>query len=136
MIAIDERHWPLVVFRFSGGVSLEELERYLKRQDEFMARGQRTVSLVIAEKLGMWEPRVMRRQAEWIKQHEQALRETALGVAMVMPSPVVRGMLKALLWMQPMPQPHAVVSTAAEGLAWLRKRCLEAGAPISIPTAL
>ena len=67
------------------------------------------------------------------KANAQNLKDNALGVALVISSPVVRGMLKAILWMQPMPQPHVVCATVEEGLAWLRARCRDARAVIDIP---
>ena len=33
VIAIDDKYWPLVVFRFEGTVTMAELEGYLKRQE-------------------------------------------------------------------------------------------------------
>jgi hypothetical protein len=138
MIQIDDRYWPLLVFRFSGQVSMEEMEAYLKRQDEMLVRGQKMASLVLTDHLRMWEMPVMRRQAAWIKEHEPTLRKLSLGAALVITSPVVRGMLKALLWMQPMPQPHLVCATPEQALAWLRERfrAADVNLPATVPSTL
>jgi hypothetical protein len=98
MIEIDDRYWPLVLYRFSGEVSLSELNEYLDRQDELLGRKQMTGSIVLTENLRMWDAAVLRRQAEWIRQHLDALRRYSIGAALVIQSPVVRGMLKAVLW--------------------------------------
>ena len=136
MIEIDDRLWPLVIFRFRFRPSMDELERYLARQEEMLARKQPMISLVQAEQAKLWESPVLRRQAEWIKDHEALLRQYSLGVAMVMQSPIVRGMLKAILWIQPMPQPYTVCSSVEEGLRWLRERVASAHASITVPERL
>jgi hypothetical protein len=136
MIAIDERYWPLVVFRFSGQVTMGELEKCLKRQEQLLARQQQTASLVLTENLKMWETPLLRRQASWIKQQYDVLKRLSVGAALVIQSPVVRGMLKAILWLQPMPQPHFVTSNVDEALAWLRTRLAEAQVRVDIPTKL
>jgi len=136
MIEIDDRLWPLVIFRFRFRPSMDELERYLARQEEMLARKQPMISLVQAEQAKLWETPVLRRQAEWIKEHEALLRQYSLGVAMVMQSPIVRGMLKAILWIQPMPQPYTVCSSVEEGLRWLRERVASAHASITVPERL
>jgi hypothetical protein len=138
MIHIDDTYWPLIVFRFSGQVSMAELDNYLKWQAEMVARCLPNASLVLTENLRMWEMPVLRKQAMWIKEHEQLLRKYSLGAALVITSPVVRGMLKALLWMQPMPQPHFVCSSPEEALVWLRDRFRTArvNLPSSLPSTL
>jgi hypothetical protein len=138
MIHINDRYWPLIVFRFSGQVSMEEMERYLTWQDAMVARNLPNASLVITENLRMWEMPVLRRQAEWIKKHEPLIRQYSIGAAMVITSPVVRGMLKALLWMQPMPQPHFVGGTTEVALSWLREcfRSQNVNWPSDVPSTL
>ena len=136
MIEIDDRLWPLVIFRFRFRPTMEELEAYLARQDAMLARRERMISLVLAEEAKLWETPVMRRQADWIKQNEELLRQYSLGAAMVLQSPIVRGMLKAILWIQPMPQPYAVCSTVEEALRWLRERVASANASIAVPDHL
>jgi hypothetical protein len=136
MIDVDERHWPFVVFHFRGQVSMDELEKYLARQDELLARHQPTCSIVLAEEAKLWETPVLRRQAEWIKTNQELLRRYSLGAALVIQSPIVRGMLKAILWIQPMPQPHAVFPRVDDALRWLRERVRLANAAITIPNQL
>jgi hypothetical protein len=138
MIHIDDRYWPLIMFRFSGQVTMEELERYLTWQDAMVARCLPNASLVLTDNLRMWEMPVLRKQAAWIKEHEPLLRKYSLGAALVITSPVVRGMLKALLWMQPMPQPHFVCGTTEEALHWLRGRFRSEriDLPSSLPSTL
>jgi hypothetical protein len=136
MIDIDDRQFPLVIYRFSGEVSLAELDAYLKRQEELLSRGKPIISMAIAQDLKMWEARVLRRQASWMKEHSELLRKYLLGAAIVISTPAVRGMLKAFLWIQPIQQPYRVCADVPEALAWLRTRCREAGASIQLPSSI
>jgi hypothetical protein len=114
--------WPLVLFRFSGDVSLTQLNDYLQRQEAMLARREMMGSLVLTEDLKLWDTPVLRRQADWIKQNVELLRRYSVGAALIIASPVVRGMLKAVLWLQPMPQPHFVTANVDQALDWLRTR--------------
>jgi hypothetical protein len=136
MIRVDDRYWPLVLFRFSGQITLAELNEYLVRQDVLLARGEKTGSLVLTENLKMWETAVLRRQAEWIKQNVELLQRYSVGAALILHSPIVRGMLKAILWIQPMPQPHLVCSSVDEALQWLRSRFMAAKVNVQLPATV
>jgi hypothetical protein len=136
MIEVDDSHWPLVLFRFSGQVSMAELEAYLARQDQLLGRQQMTGSLVLTDNLKMWETAVLRRQADWIKHNVESLRRYSVGAALIIHSPIVRGMLKAILWIQPMPQPHVVTDSVDQALAWLRSRFLAANVNVHLPATL
>jgi hypothetical protein len=136
MISVDADRWPLVVFRFSHEVTLSQLEAYLARQEEMLLRRERSASLVIVESLRMWEPAVVKRQAAWIKEHHDELRRASIGVALVMTSPLARGILKAVLWMQPMPQPHKVCSSVEEALRWVAGRFADARMKVEVPATL
>lgn len=136
MFEVDEQHWPLVVVRFTGNMTLEEMERYIARQDGLIARKQPMLNLVIGEQLVLWETRVLRRMTEWTSANLEDQRRYSRAVALVITTPVARGMLKAALWMQPMPQPYQVCATVEGALAWLRGRAVEEGLPTSFPTRL
>ena len=77
MIDVDERLWPLVIYRFRGQVSLQEMNDYLARQDVLLARRQPTLSLVLAEEAKLWEAVVLRRQADSISRTRRPCAATA-----------------------------------------------------------
>jgi hypothetical protein len=136
MIEVDDRHWPLTIFRFSGRISMLELDAYLGLMTGLLDRGDRdgySAGIVIQKKVKAWDSALARRQAQWMKANAERLRKNSLGVALVLDSPLMRGLLRAILWLQPMPQPHTVVATVEEGLAWVEKRLATAG--LKIPEA-
>ena len=122
MIEVNESQWPLVVFTFSGRVTLSELEAYFAVQEPWLAAERQHVGLVIVRDLQPWEGAVIRRQAMWMKEHQNALRRCSRGVALVLPSLWLKGLLRAVLWLQPIPQPHVVCSSVEEAMAWTAER--------------
>ena len=127
MITVDDRHWPVVIFRFPDRITMPELEEYLAKMDRLIERGGRSAGLVLNQKLMTWEPAILRRQSAWMKANAERLREASLGVALVLSSPLQRGLLKAILWMQPMPQAHHVTADLDDALRWIGDRLHSAG---------
>jgi hypothetical protein len=58
--------------------------------------------------------------AEWMKGYDALIRERTVGCAFVLPSALQRGILTAILWIQPMACPHTIVGTLDEALEWTR----------------
>jgi hypothetical protein len=61
-------------------------------------------------------------QAEWMKLHAAEIRLNTLGIAFVISSPLVRGALTAILWLQPLACPHLVTADLDQGIAWARQK--------------
>jgi hypothetical protein len=123
VIEVDEKQWPLVVVTFGGRATLGELESVLATQERWLSAERLHVELVVVRSdLQPWDGSTIRRQATWIKEHEHALRKSNRGVAMVLPSLWLKGVLRAILWLQPLPYPHVVCGTVEEAMAWLDER--------------
>lgn len=127
MIKVEETQWPLVTFTFSGKVTAAEMADYLASCDRYIDLDERYVGLVVAYDLRPWDGAAIRQQANWVKTHEDWLRRKSLGVALVLPSLWLVGLLRAVMWIQPMPQPYVVCSTREEAMPWLLKRLRLAG---------
>jgi hypothetical protein len=50
------------------------------------------------------------------------VRQVNRGFAFVAPSAMIRGMVRAVLYIQPLPVPYAVFTELDEGIAWARER--------------
>ena len=61
-------------------------------------------------------------QARFMKEAADKIAERVVGVAFSLPSPLMRGVLRGVLMLQPMPCPHTVVGTEAEGVSWVKAR--------------
>ncbi len=70
----------------------------------------------------MTPPRHVRLQAEFMKNYREKIEQRVIAVAFSLPSPLMRGVLRGVLMLQPMPCPHTVVGTEAEGVAWVKAR--------------
>ncbi len=131
---IDDSRFPLVVVRFVGLLTDEDFRAYLERAEAVRSRGP-NAAILDATHAGYLPARQRRMQAEWMKRHREMLRRNSLGSAFVVPSPLIRGVLTAILWIADMPGPHVVVETYAEAEEWVRAKLDAAGLEPKKPAA-
>ena len=124
----DESRFPLVVIRFNGVASDAEFEGYLDRQSARIARDQVNAIVIDARRAGATPAKQRRRQAQWMREHAATLARWSVGTAFVIDSAMVRGLLTAILWVQPMPTPHVIVTTMEQAESWARAKLAERGA--------
>ena len=107
-----------MVHVFAWSTTSRQLDAWFGKLDALLDRGDKTLT-VVAHDLKMWDPSMLRHAAEWMRTRKPRIATHGLAFAFVLPSPVIRGMLKAILWMAPLPAPHQVTSTVQEALTWL-----------------
>lgn len=117
-IQLDESRKPLLVVTFTGVPTDEDFTAYLERQTRVVLRREKNVTLIDAMGVVMVLPSQRKRQAEWQREHEPLLRTYSLGTSFAISSPVVRGFLTAILWVQPLPHPHHVAASRADAERW------------------
>jgi len=127
VIQIEETQWPLVTFTFSGKVTLAEMVDYLATCERYIQLDERYIGLVLVKDLSPMDGAAIRLQANWVKAQEGWLRRKSLGVALVLPSLWMVGLLRAVLWIQPMPQPYLVCGSVEEAMPWIQERIRLAG---------
>ncbi len=138
-ISLSATHWPLIHIRFEGQADDPTIDDHLEALSRVahLHPGPRVV-LVDATKCGYVSAYARRRHAEWMRAHEDLIRTATLGVAFALDTPLVRGALTAILWLEPLSCPYVVVRDAATGLArcraWLEGRGLSfhSSPPISL----
>lgn len=126
-IQIDESRKPLLVVTFTGVPTEEDFTDYLERQTRVVLRREKNVTLIDAMGVKTVLPSQRKRQAEWQRQHEHLLRTYSLGTSFAISSPVVRGFLTAILWVQPLPHPHHVAASRADAEIWAVAQLQAAG---------
>ncbi len=129
-IEFDDGRLPLLLkVHFKIGVPTDaEFEAYLARYDTYLRQWERfSVMFVTAPSMPMTKPRHAKMQATWMKAHEALIRQRVRGAAFVLPSPVARGVLRAILRMQGMPTAHAVFRDEGEAVAWIESLGDEGG---------
>ncbi len=122
-IEIDRSQNLLVVVRFHRGPTDEEFRQYLADYVQVLDSEERFGAVfVTTPAMPMTPARQVRMQARFMKSNRERLAERVVGVAFSLPSPLMRGVLRGVLMIQPMPCQHTVVGTEAEGVAWVKAR--------------
>lgn len=93
---------------------LADLETHLRRGEPYVLVFDLTTA-------GMPTPMQRRRLAEHMASHEGAIRHCVMGLAIVAPHAIVRGMVTALFWLAPPPIPHCMCGSLSEAGAWARQ---------------
>lgn len=117
-ITLDESRWPLVIVRIVGTPTDEELDAFLAESTHRLRRNEIQVSIIDVSKADRSPPTQRRKQAEWMRVHDDLLRRRSAGMAYVITNPMVRGVLTAIMWLQPLPVEHTVVGTLEEAERW------------------
>jgi hypothetical protein len=122
-ITIDRTEFPFVRIAFTAAPTDDEFTVYLRGYQALLDQSQPYAVLVVTSPhLPMTRAKHARAQADSMAQNREAMARLILGVGLVLPSLVTRGVLKAILNWQPMPCPHAVFQHEADGEAWVRAR--------------
>lgn len=118
-IEFDDAAWPLLNITMTGRPSDEQFRDYLVRYSGYLER-ERPYALIISTAQGMpiSRPAHVKMQAEWMKEHREALARLCAGTAFVLPSPAMRGVLRAIVSLQKIPSPYEVFRTKTDGIAW------------------
>ncbi|MFO0694094.1 MAG: hypothetical protein U0230_11100 [Polyangiales bacterium] len=115
---------PVVVVRIEEWVPPSSVDRYM---DEFVRgidiRRPDTRAAALYD-VPTWTGATSMRRRQWARllaEREDVLRRTTKAWALRTESPLVRGMLKAIHWIQPPPYPHAVVGTHREAFEFIHR---------------
>ena len=116
----DESDWPILRLSFREKMSDDDFARYLETYRGYIARGGRYGLIMdVSTHFGMLPMTQARMQMDFLAREAPRLREVCWGVAFVLPGPIHRGALRAMLKMQPMPMDFTVVGTHEDARAWL-----------------
>lgn len=121
-IVVDSSRAPLLLVRFDGAVDDDAFRGYLQELTAWLDRGQRYAIVLDARTASPPPAHQRRMQADMIKAEAKRLKQLCVGGAFVIPSPLVRGALTAILWIQPLPWEHTVVADLEAAEAWARNR--------------
>ncbi len=116
----------VIVVRYDGRPDETAFQAYLDHYTELLER-RLPYSTVYTTQPGarMPTPRQVRLQANWMKEHRDLASTLSRGLAFHLPSPVMRGVLRGVLAIQPLGAEHVVVETEAEAMSWALRRLNE-----------
>lgn len=120
---VDESSFPLVNIRFTGNKSTEENFQAYLNQVKACYRKQETLSLIFdASTASVPSFSHQKMQAQWLKENESLMKSYCVGTAYIIPSPLIRAILKMIFSLQKQPVPYKIFETKAEGLTWAKER--------------
>ena len=123
----DERAFPILVVTCPPSCSDQEFKAFLERTGALYSRGQKFVQVFDCMQGGAVSARQRGWQADFNKKYDAQIREMNLGMAFAMSSAMTRGVLTAILWLSPLPCPHAVRSDVAQAIEWAQGQLREGG---------
>jgi len=121
-IRLSNADWPIVLVEFpERRVSDENLLASLGQIESLLrqAKRNREKLFVVTDLTLMREtsPANQRKlTAEWMKRTTPLAAASSVGTATVTPSAILRGIITALYWLQPAPNPAFCVATRHEGI--------------------
>ena len=122
LFSVDLDEGVLVV-RYGGRPDDVAFEDYLERYTALMSRGIPYASVYSTMPSSRMPPvSYVKRQAAWMKEHSELAAKHCRGLAFALPSPLMRGVLRAVLAMQPLGAQHIIVDDEAEAIAWAKGR--------------
>lgn len=102
-----------------GSITADEEDAFSQQSTDLPLRGERYTAIVDISEAATPTPRFMRLQAAAQKRRDTELAAQCAGIAFVVRSPMIRGALKAILYLQPLPCPQTVVRTRDEAESWV-----------------
>jgi hypothetical protein len=117
---------PVLIVKTYGPPRLERMNvtnEWIKRQlSKARAEGSKlAVVLDVSGRRGRPTTEQQRAMATWLRTNHELLAQACAGWAMVITSPVLRGVLTAITWFSPFPCPMKVHATVDGGASW----CIE-----------
>jgi hypothetical protein len=122
-IRTESSDWPIVVTTFpEGRVADEDLREMLHHLEELMrdaeSRRERIFLITDITPMRQLTPASQRKlTADWMKHTFSLGKVASVGAAHVTPSAILRGIITAVSWVQPPPNPSVCVPTLEEAYA-------------------
>ena len=121
-LTFDETAWPLLYVRFpSRPLNDEGVERRIRFVSIVDSRGLTTAITAHQRK----------RLTEWFDVTGDLAQEHHFGIAVLINNAIIRGALKAVTWMKPIPVPVKPFSSIADSGPWIREIFSEQRIPIT-----
>jgi len=139
-LIFDETAWPLLYVRFpSKPLSDEGFEYFIERYTATVER--RVPFATILDSRGLTTAitaNQRKRLTEWFEVTGELAGEHHFGIAVLISHAIIRGALKAVTWLAPIPVPIKPFGSIADSDPWIREIFAEQRIPItpSIETLL
>lgn len=123
---MDESTWPVVTVKFMDSATDDEFDAYLRSLEALYDR-EKPFAIVFDARDASYLPREYRkRQAQWIDENESQIREYLTGTAYVIPSAVLRGVLRAIFALRDQPAEYVVTESLEDAHEWAETQVAKA----------
>lgn len=121
-LIFDEKAWPLAYVRFpSKPLSDEGFEYFIERYTAMVERRMRFATILDSRGLTTAITAHQRKRlTEWFEVTGELAGEHHFGIAVLINNSIIRGALKAVTWVKPIPVPIMPFSSIADAAPWLR----------------
>jgi hypothetical protein len=117
----DEAQWPIVLVTMPPAeLAGPDLLRHMDRMSSFSTRGTPFVQIIDVRAASSLGAKARRLVAERMDQDEEAYPRILLGVAIVLATPLHRGIFKAISWLSSNPCPFEAFAEVGEATTWAR----------------
>lgn len=132
-LIFDEAAWPLLYVRFpSKPLSDDGFEYFIARYTGVVERRMRFATILDSRGLTTAITAHQRRRlTEWFDVTGDLAGEHHFGIAVLISNAIIRGALKAVTWVKPIPVPIEPFGSIADAAPWLRKIFAEEKLPIT-----
>ncbi|MFP4090505.1 MAG: STAS/SEC14 domain-containing protein [Cyclobacteriaceae bacterium] len=118
-VTFDMSLSPVVIITFTGNEPTEEnFQAYLDETLHLYDHKEPLSIVFDATQAPLPGLKYQKMQADWLKRHEQLMKNYCRGTAYVIPNALVRGILKAIFALQKQPVPYEIFPRREEGIRW------------------
>jgi hypothetical protein len=116
---IDKKSLPVLQVVFTGnGANDHNFPLYLAELKQVYEEKKQIAIIFDASKAIFPAISYQKMQAQWLKENKKLMQEYCVGTAYIIPSIVIRNVLKAIFAVQEQPVPYLVCKTMSEAKMW------------------
>ena len=121
--SIDSSKFPLIHVIFTGNDATDEnFTLYLDELKAIYNKQNKIAIIFDASKAIIPGINYQKLQAKWLKDNEELMVNYCLGTAYVIPSLIIRNVLKAIFTFQKQPVDYSVCKNEKEAIEWVNKK--------------
>jgi len=113
---------PVVIVTPPPRLNDEIVSSILRDLERCLMRGSPYVLVFDLSHGGTPNPVQRASMASHMRKNRPRIERSVLAIAVVAPSPLVRGVLTAIFWVEPPPVAHQVFASASEARAWAHEQ--------------
>ena len=120
---IDSSKFPLINIVFTGNEATEKnFTLYLDELSQIYSKQTKIAVIFDATKAIIPGIKYQKLQAKWLKDNKEMMVSYCLGTAYIIPSLLIRNVLKAIFSIQKQPVDYTVCKNQVEAIDWANKK--------------